>query len=264
MSKDLSTYIYNDQNIRVVSVEGEPWFVGKDVANILGYSNSRKAIADHVDEEDKVQGDGVTIRDSIGREQNPILINESGLYSLILSSKLPGAKEFKRWVTHEVLPSIRKTGSYAMQPQSYPEALRALADEVEKRMALEAENDRKDQIIADYEPKAQYLDVILASPDAVRISSVAADYDTSAQEMNKLLHQIGLQYKVGGQWLLYQQYRGMGYTQSDTRPYEKRDGSIGISVQTLWTQKGRLLIYEKLKREGILPAMEREEVSIYL
>lgn len=261
MSKDLSTYIYNDQNIRVVSVEGEPWFVGKDVANILGYAKSRNAIAVHVDEDDALKW-GLT--DSMGRTQETIIINESGLYSLILSSKLPSAKEFKRWVTHEVLPSIRKTGSYAMQPQSYPEALRALADEVEKRMALEAENDRKDQIIADYEPKAQYLDVILASPDAVRISSIAADYDTSAQEMNKLLHQIGLQYKVGGQWLLYQQYRGMGYTQSDTRPYEKRDGSIGISVQTLWTQKGRLLIYEKLKKEGILPAMEREEVSIYL
>lgn len=260
MSKDLSTYIYNDQNIRVVSVEGEPWFVGKDVAKVLGYKDTVNALKSHVDEEDK---GGWRITTPFG-EQEMTIINESGLYSLILSSKLPGAKEFKRWVTHEVLPSIRKTGSYAMQPQSYPEALRALADEVEKRMALEAENDRKDQIIADYEPKAQYLDVILASPDAVRISSIAADYDTSAQEMNKLLHQIGLQYKVGGQWLLYQQYRGMGYTQSDTRPYEKRDGSIGISVQTLWTQKGRLLIYEKLKKEGILPAMEREEVSIYL
>ena len=260
MSKDLSTYIYNDQNIRVVSVEGEPWFVGKDVAKVLGYKDTVNALKSHVDEEDK---GGWRITTPFG-EQEMTIINESGLYSLILSSKLPGAKEFKRWVTHEVLPSIRKTGSYSMQPQSYPEALRALADEVEKRMALEAENDRKDQIIADYEPKAQYLDVILASPDAVRISSIAADYDTSAQEMNKLLHQIGLQYKVGGQWLLYQQYRGMGYTQSDTRPYEKRDGSIGISVQTLWTQKGRLLIYEKLKKEGILPAMEREEVSIYL
>lgn len=260
MSKDLSTYIYNDQNIRVVSVEGEPWFVGKDVAKVLGYKDTVNALKSHVDEEDK---GGWRITTPFG-EQEMTIINESGLYSLILSSKLPGAKEFKRWVTHEVLPSIRKTGSYAMQPQSYPEALRALADEVEKRMALEAENDRKDQIIADYEPKAQYLDVILASPDAVRISSIAADYDTSAQEMNKLLHQIGLQYKVGGQWLLYQQYRGMGYTQSDTRPYEKRDGSIGISVQTLWTQKGRLLIYKKLKKEGILPAMEREEVSIYL
>lgn len=259
MSKDLSTYIYNDQNIRVVSVEGEPWFVLKDVCQILGVGNPAD-VSGRLDDDEK----GVGEIDTLGGKQRVTIISECGLYSVILRSNKPEAKDFKRWVTHEVLPSIRKTGSYSMQPQSYPEALRALADEVEKRMALEAENDRKDQIIADYEPKAQYLDVILASPDAVRISSIAADYDTSAQEMNKLLHQIGLQYKVGGQWLLYQQYRGMGYTQSDTRPYEKRDGTIGISVQTLWTQKGRLLIYEKLKKEGILPAMEREEVSIYL
>lgn len=99
--------------IRTVTINGEPWFVGKDVAEILGYSNTRKALADHVDEEDKM--DGVTIRDSIGREQNPVCINESGLYSLILSSKMPNAKKFKRWVTSEVLPAIRKTGSYQMQ-----------------------------------------------------------------------------------------------------------------------------------------------------
>lgn len=94
--------------IRVVEKDGEPWFVGKDVADILGYSNPRKAMADHVEMEDKT--DGVTIRDAMGREQNPTLINESGLYSLVLTSKLPTAKRFKRWVTHEVIPSIRKHG----------------------------------------------------------------------------------------------------------------------------------------------------------
>lgn len=107
--------IFNNEefgDIRTVTIDGEPWFVGKDVAEILGYSNTRKALLDHVDEDDKT--DGVTIRDSIGREQTPVLINESGLYSLILSSKLPNAKRFKHWVTSEVLPSIRKTGQYQM------------------------------------------------------------------------------------------------------------------------------------------------------
>ena len=97
--------------IRTVKINGEPYFVGKDVAAALGYSNPRKAIGDHVDQEDKT--DGVTIRDSIGRDQKPIVINESGLYSLIMGSKLEGAKRFKRWVTSEILPSIRKTGAYA-------------------------------------------------------------------------------------------------------------------------------------------------------
>ena len=98
--------------IRTVTIDGEPWFVGKDVAQVLGYSNTKKALADHVDADDKIQNDGVTIRDPMGREQHPTVINESGLYSLILSSKLPGAKKFKHWVTSEVLPSIRKTGGF--------------------------------------------------------------------------------------------------------------------------------------------------------
>lgn len=107
--------IFNNEEfgqIRTVEIDGEIYFVGKDVTEILGYSNPRKAIIDHVDEEDKT--DGVTIRDSIGREQNPVCINESGLYSLILSSKMPNAKKFKRWVTSEILPTLRKTGSYEM------------------------------------------------------------------------------------------------------------------------------------------------------
>lgn len=97
--------------IRSMTIDGEPYFVGKDVAAALGYSNTRKALIDHVDDEDRTGG--VTIRDSIGREQKPTIINESGMYSLILGSKLDGAKRFKRWVTSEILPAIRKTGAFA-------------------------------------------------------------------------------------------------------------------------------------------------------
>ena len=97
--------------IRSMTIDGEPYFVGKDVAAALGYTNTRKALIDHVDDEDRTGG--VTIRDSIGREQKPTIINESGMYSLIMGSKLEGAKRFKRWVTSEILPSIRKTGAYA-------------------------------------------------------------------------------------------------------------------------------------------------------
>ena len=106
--------------VRTVEIEGEPWLVGKDVAEALGYTNPRKALADHVDEEDKRQGDGVTIRDPMGREQNPTVINRSGLYSLVLSSKLPGAKRFRRWVTSEILPTLRRQGTYTMQPPRAP------------------------------------------------------------------------------------------------------------------------------------------------
>ena len=112
LERNIMNEIFNfhGQEVRTLTIDDEPWFVGKDVADILGYANSRKAIFDHVDEDDKT--DGVTIRDAMGRNQNPIIINESGLYSLILSSKLPQAKEFKRWVTSEVLPAIRKQGGF--------------------------------------------------------------------------------------------------------------------------------------------------------
>ena len=114
-----SVQIFNNPefgDVRVVMQDGEPWFVGKDVAKALGYVNHRDAIKRHVDKEDKY--DGVAIHDSIGREQKTVCINESGLYSLILSSKLPSAKKFKRWVTSEVLPTIRKTGGYVDQSRS--------------------------------------------------------------------------------------------------------------------------------------------------
>ena len=111
--------IFNSEefgNIRTVTIDNEIWFVGKDVAEILSYTNTRDALAKRVDEEDK--RDGVAICDPIGREQKPVLINESGLYSLILSSKMPNARKFKRWVTSEVLPTLRKTGHYEMESYS--------------------------------------------------------------------------------------------------------------------------------------------------
>ena len=116
--------IFNNEefgNVRSLMIDNEPWFVGKDVAEALGYKNIRDSLARHIDSDDK--RDGVVIHDSMGREQKPIIINESGLYSLILSSKLPSAKKFKHWVTSEVLPTLRKTGSYAKVPTDPRELL---------------------------------------------------------------------------------------------------------------------------------------------
>ena len=139
--------------IRTVEIDGEIYFVGKDVTEILGYSNPRKAIIDHVDEEDKT--DGVTIRDSIGREQNPVCINESGLYSLILSSKMPNAKKFKRWVTSEVLPTLRKTGSYEMPNMSTE--MKAILMIDQKQVKMEQRMDRLEYDIPLYGPEADEL-----------------------------------------------------------------------------------------------------------
>lgn len=143
MNNELQLFDFEKNQIRVLKINNEPWFVGKDVATILGYSNTRKALIDHVDDEDKK--DGVTIRDSMGRSQLAVVINESGMYSLILSSKLPNAKKFKRWVTSEVLPAIRKEGAYitddkAMQLMSDPQELGNFLLTIGNRVkALEAE-----------------------------------------------------------------------------------------------------------------------------
>lgn len=252
-------------SIRTLAINGEPYFVGRDVTEILGYSNSRKALADHVDEEDKFQGDGVTIRDSIDREQTPTFINESGLYSLILSSKLPTARKFKRWVTSEVLPTIRRHGVYAVDevlanPDMLIEALLQLKAEREINQALKATVVVQNQQIVEMKPKASYYDVVLNCKDLVAISVIAKDYGWSANRMNQYLHQKGVQYKQGNKiWLLYQKYAEMGYTNTKTHSYSGNDGTMHTAVHTYWTQQGRLFIYELLKSDGILPTMEQED-----
>lgn len=239
--------------IRTVEVDGEPWLVGKDVAQALGYSNPRDALSRHVDEEDKN-----TVVNPDGNRGNPnmTIINESGLYSLVLSSKLPGAKKFRRWVTGEVLPSIRKTGGYAI-PHDYPSALRALAAAEEQRLALAAENERQKQQLADFEPIRQYVDTILESKGALAITQIAADYDISARRLNQILHDEGVQRNVNGQWILYRKHMGKGLTSSKTIHFVHADGRPDTKMQTQWTQKGRLLIHEILTRRGILAVMDK-------
>lgn len=247
-------------SVRTTTIGGQPYFVGKDVAGILGYANTRKALIDHIDEEDK---DDVTIRDAIGRNQTMTAINESGLYSLILSSKMPNAKKFKRWVTNEVLPAIRKHGLYVTDdlianPDLAIAAFTALKEEREKNKELMAAVAIGQQQIAEMKPKATYYDVVLKCRDAVNISVIAKDYGWSAMRMNEYLHEKGIQFKQGDIWLLYQKYAPNGYTKTNTHIYEDSKGIQHTKVHTKWTQKGRLFIYEQLKADGIYPQIEME------
>ena len=250
-------------NIRTVEIEGNPYFVGKDVADILGYANTRKALLDHVDEEDK----GVTKCDTPGGKQDLIIIDESGLYSLILSSKMPNAKKFKRWVTNEVLPAIRKHGLYATDdlianPDLAIAAFTALKEEQNKNNLLSLENAKKDQIIGELKPKADYTDSILKSRSLVTITQIAKDYGLSGQKMNNILHGLGVQYQSGnGQWLLYAKYHDKGYTHSETINIVRTDGRPDIKMNTKWTQKGRLFLYQMLKDHDILPVIEQREIA---
>lgn len=243
-------------SVRIVTINGEPWLVGKDVALALGYKNPQEAIRNHVDDDDK----GVSEILTPGGKQSVPIINESGLYSLVLSSKLPGAKKFRRWVTSEVLPSIRKTGGYQI-PQDYPSALRALADAEEQRQALAAENERQRQAIADFAPVRQYLDTILESPGTMATSQIAADYGMSAKKLNKILHDAGIQRNVNGQWILYTRLMGKGYTKSKTIHITHADGQPDTRMQTQWTQKGRLMIHETLTARGYMAVMDRPTAS---
>lgn len=252
---------HNDEfgSVRTLTINGDPYFVGKDVADILGYSNSRKALADHVDDEDK----GVTKCDTLGGAQELTVINESGLYSLILSSKLPAAKRFKRWVTAEVLPSIRRHGMYAIDeiianPDLGIAALQALKAERKKRIALTAQVAMQTQQIAEMQPKVSYYDLVLSCPDALPITILAKDYGWTAQQMNKFLHEQGVQYKLQKTWLLYARYQDKGYTHSETYPYTDHNGNVHNSINTKWTQSGRLFIYELMKAAGNLPLVEQD------
>ncbi|MDL2232052.1 phage antirepressor [Ruminococcaceae bacterium OttesenSCG-928-L11] len=245
-------------SIRTINIDGEPWFVGKDVAGALGYSDTFGALKKHVDDEDRQNCRNGSFETS---NRGITIINESGLYSLILSSKLPAAKKFKRWVTGTVLPSIRRHGAFFT-----PETLAAMLDSPEfTRKILEtvqAENSESEvlrQQVAVLAPKARYYDIILQSKSLVQTSIIAKDYGLSAVRFNRLLHDLGIQYRMGNTWLLYQEYAGEGYTKS--RTYRASENTSVI--HTYWTQRGRLFLYERLKQEGIIPRLEADDPAAY-
>lgn len=248
---ELQTFNFETQEVRTVIKNNEPWFVAKDVTDILGYSNSRDAVKRHVDEEDK----GVAKHDTPGGLQQLTSVNESGLYALIFGSKLPKAKKFKRWVTSEVLPTIRKHGIYATadtvtkmlnDPDTAIRLLETIKEEREQRLIAE-------QRVSELQPKASYYDLILQNKSLLSVTQIAKDYGKSARWLNEKLHELGVQYNQSGTWLLYQNHAENGYTQSTTHPIDESRSKLF----TKWTQKGRLFIYELLKDEGILPMIER-------
>lgn len=244
--------------IRTTIVDGEPYFVGKDVAEVLAYKETAKAIREHVDDDDK----GVSVLDTPGGKQKMVVINESGLYGLVFGSKLPTAKKFKHWVTSEVLPTIRKTGGYHV-PQSPAEQM---AQGILAAQKLLAEKDatiaKSKQIIGELKPKADYTDRILNSKSLVTITQIAKDYGISGAAMNAKLHEMGVIYKLGGQWLLYSKYQAKGYTHSETVDITHSDGRADVKMNTKWTQKGRLFLYQHLKKHGILPVIEQNQQPV--
>ena len=224
--------------IRTCMMNGETYFVGKDVTDALGYVNPNKAMIDHVDDEDKLTSRIVMA----GQNRQVIVINESGLYSLILSSKLESAKRFKRWVTSEVLPSIRKNGRYELEMQN---------------RVLESRNAMLEEITAQQKPLTEYARNILSSTQTVTVTQIAQDYGFGPVRFNELLLHLRIQHKVGGQWILYAPYLNRGYVQSFSSYFLKPEGEVQVKLHTRWTQSGRLFLYEELKKAGILPLIEK-------
>ena len=197
----------------ICNEQGEPMFCAKDVCEALGYDQPRKAISRHVEEDDGMKR---TLIDSLGRKQRATFINESGLYALILSSKLESAKRFKRWVTSEVLPAIRKQGGY---------------------------------LIAKLQPRADYADEVLDSITCVTTTQLAKELGMSAQELNRRLCEMRIQYWQSGQYMLYAEFARQGFAKSRTHKRTLKHGMVLTEMYLVWTERGREFIHRLLDKQ---------------
>lgn len=278
---DNSIQIFNNPQfgeIRTAGNSNNPMFCLADVCKAVGLSAKgvNQRLCDEVIS-------NYPITDSLGRTQQALFVNEDGLYDVILDSRKPEARQFRKWVTSDVLPSIRKTGGYlATKQDDTPELIMARALQVAQMtidkhnariIQLEAENAEKckaieqaeEQVIqlsdtvASMKPKVDYCDIILQSKETVATTQIAQDYGMTAKAFNILLRNFGIQHKVAGQWILYAPYLPLGYVQSESIPITHTDGRKTTKLFSKWTQKGRLFLYEELKKHNVLPSIERKE-----
>lgn len=234
--------------LRTMIIDGEIWFVGKDVAECLGYSKARNAIASHVMNEDRKDA---PIQGPLGGTQNMTIINESGLYSLVFSSRLEGVKHFKHWVTSEVLPSIRKHGAY-MTPETIEKALLSPDFIIKLATKLKEEQEKNQKLqetIDDMEPKVEYYNKVANSDELLTVTVIAKAYGLNAQQLNKYLHEKKIQFKVGNTWCLYSKYKDMGLIRIITAPVT-RNGYETTYTTMRWTHKGKLFIHNLLVSYG--------------
>lgn len=255
--------------VRVVMREdNEPMFCLADVCGILNLNNVSKV-------KSRLNAKGVTNSDTLtnGGVQSMVYINEANLYKCIFQSRMKNAEQFQDWVMEEVLPSIRKTGGYIVANSEDTEAEilaravlvaqdtlkrrdRRIAQLEDDNKALVAINHEQAEAISEMKPKANYCDIILASPTTVLVTEIAQDYGMSARKFNKILHNMGVQRKVGRSWVLYAKHLSEGYVQSYTEP-NKNSLFGGTFTYSKWTQKGRIFLYNKLKSHGIIPLIEK-------
>ena len=234
--------------IRTTIIDGEPWFVGLDIATALGYKKARSAIATHVDEDDALKQGGV---DTLGRPNEMTFINESGLYALIFGSKLPSAKQFKRWVTSEVLPQINRTGGYIPMNSSDDDiTIMAKAHRILERTLQE-----KDRLIEDKtkalmiaQPKADKYDRLIRADGYMSFNVVAKQLGTGRNRLMKYLREQGILFRDGLSNIAYQQYCERGYF---VVKYSIGHNGFACGV-TKVTAKGLAFLYDLLNDDGMI------------
>lgn len=259
---DNNIQIFNNEELGTIRIKGipdAPLFCLGDVCKMLGLRQGNVR--------ERLEKGGVSTEPLLtsGGIQMVNFVTEDGLYDVILDSRKPEAKRFRKWVTSEVLPTIRKHGAYMTkdtleraiaEPDFLIQLATTLKEEKAKRLEAEQQCEVQKQIIGEMEKKVSYLDLILSSTSTMTITQIAQDYGMSGQRMNKLLHGLRIQYKVGDQWILYAEYKDKCYVSSETIHFVTSEGIPCTTLNTKWTQKGRLFLYDILKKEGILPKME--------
>ncbi|WP_076672703.1 phage antirepressor [Lactiplantibacillus plantarum] len=246
--QEVTLFNFEGNQVRTIEHEDIIWFAMIDIARVLGLSNPSVSIKS-LDSDERAKF-------NLGRQGNTNFVNEPGLYKLIGSSRKQQAKRFNRWVTHDVLPSIRKNGVYMTDQTAYDitHDKDALGD-----LLLKAGSQlkQKDLVIQELKPKADYADSMLANKGLETISMIAKNYGYSTREFNKLLHGLGIQYKQGKTWLLYAKYQDEGYTHVEPYEYTNSDGIKQVRNTMKWTQAGQKFLYDFLKSKGIMPLVEQ-------
>ena len=234
--QELTIFNYEEKQIRTIMINGEPWFVLRDVCDTLEVNNSSD-VAARLDEDEK----GVDIIDTLGGKQELTIISESGLYSTILISRKPEAKKFKRWITHDVIPAIRKTGSYSVEqynlPKDYLSALKALVASEETKQQLLEQNQKHEETIAILAPKAEFFDSVANSKTAIDMSKAAKVLNMGIGR-NDLFAFLRDEKVLMSDNVPYQTYVDRGYFRPVEQKYAKPDGSVHISIKTLVYQRG--------------------------
>lgn len=256
-------------HVRTAGTADNPLFCLADVCKAVDLTNP-SSVKVRLDQDDvqlidlhALNGNQEIIGNSLAT-----FITESGFYEVILFSNSSKVKPFRKWITKEVLPSIRKTGGYNTQvPQTFSQALMLAAkqqEQIEEQKAALAQQGEEivklsNEVMA-MKPKATYYDLILNNPSTVTITQIAQDYGMSAKKFNQILCDFRVQHKVNKQWILYADNINKGYVQSKPTNIPLSNGTEKVVYNTEWTQKGRIFLYEKLKSAGILPMIENKEL----